>query len=578
MLGAAALAVEPEHEAARRPSQVLGRCPQPQFGLAVASEIDPGRLERTVALGDQRHPRSLDALQVTLPGDRLVLELCVVGIVVAHLADEQRRGIDDGDPQRRGPRVAGDDDELDGAVEAAGRVEQGRHVTAIGADRCQRGTPWRDRVVHLAGIGEGRDDDRRLVVSRQSANRGRDQELSATDERRRAVDHRERAGGIVRPFPGRLAAVSLLFPRGPPAEPRRLHPDPRRCRDAGPRGDEACRRREQALRSRDLVQTGERDEDGKPDGQAQGGGAVDHALGGHARQSGRGATLERPHHAAVDAIGPRLDEHGIDDVIVELGMILLDRAGRVDEVHPVERQRQEPADGGRQSGDQGRAQPRPAGPGRQAARNQPVLERHAERQPEQCRHRCAEEERRDRHALEVGARCREAVGEVPVGLALAVAGIGPRGDRQGVFADRRGFECRCHRSAPCHGRTGGQPESDGRTPLVLDRTPTFSKVYRQNAPAAPSRAAPGVRNDAARKPTWKTGAFPPCCAEQSARPAGPARLVSGPVWHGDSSRRRDLSPSRRRFVQRPLSRRGPAAARRPGRAVRPRRAGPQCRL
>ncbi len=133
MLGSVAVAVESEHESSGRPRQVAGADPHADVPLALAIEIDPGRLQRLVALCFQRDLRALDAPQIALPGHRLVGEPRVVGIVVGHLADEQRRLVDHGHPQPLAAGVAGGDHELERPVDPAGVAGQHGHMVAVRA-------------------------------------------------------------------------------------------------------------------------------------------------------------------------------------------------------------------------------------------------------------------------------------------------------------------------------------------------------------------------------------------------------------------------------------------------------------
>ena len=59
----------------------------------------------------------------------------------------------------------------------------------------------------------------------------------------------------------------------------------------------------------------------------------------------------------------RLDEHRVDEIVVEFGVFLLDHPRRVDEIHAIPHQRQNPADARRRDRRKPRQQP---GPPRQA--------------------------------------------------------------------------------------------------------------------------------------------------------------------------------------------------------------------
>ena len=77
-----------------------------------------------------------------------------------------------------------------------------------------------------------------------------------------------------------------------------------------------------------------------------------------------------------------LGKHGVDDVVVQFGMLPLEHPRRVDQVHPVSHQGNHPTDNGRCEYDKPRCEPDPANPRRQAAGYQPVFHDHAAGEPE----------------------------------------------------------------------------------------------------------------------------------------------------------------------------------------------------
>ena len=109
-----------------------------------------------------------------------------------------------------------------------------------------------------------------------------------------------------------------------------------------------------------------------------------------------------------------LGKHGVDDVVVQLGMLLLEHPRRVDEVHLVAHQRHHPADHGGREHDEPRGEPGPANPRRQATRDQPVFHDHTAGKPEHGSDARREQERGQRHALEVGTGRRQTFREIPL--------------------------------------------------------------------------------------------------------------------------------------------------------------------
>ena len=87
--------------------------------IAVAVKIQPRILEGLVALGDDGHLRALEGADVSLPLDNFALLPRIRWKVVPHLANEQRRRVDNGDSHRLAPGIAGPNHDLDGVIEAA---------------------------------------------------------------------------------------------------------------------------------------------------------------------------------------------------------------------------------------------------------------------------------------------------------------------------------------------------------------------------------------------------------------------------------------------------------------------------
>ena len=123
-----------------------------------------------------------------------------------------------------------------------------------------------------------------------------------------------------------------------------------------------------------------------------------------------------------------LHEHGIDEVVVEFGMLPFDRPCRVDQIHPIPHQWQDPANGRRTNGHEPTEEPCPPGPSGQTASHEPVLEHHATRHPDDCSDTDAEQEGRDRDPLVVGTGCGKPSGEIPLRLGVGLAVFGPRAD------------------------------------------------------------------------------------------------------------------------------------------------------
>ena len=266
-----AIGVEPQRKAPRRPRQIVLADPQRHVLLAVAAEVDPGGVERSVALRDDRHAGAFHAPQITLPGDRLRRPPRVAGVLVFHLAHEQRRRVDHGDPQPIAGCVPCGDHELEAVIEAPRRIGQDRHLPPLGIGR-HRHPPGRRRRVEGTIVAHPTDHDFRPLSAVESADATRHHQLAAPHHRDGAADRGERM---------RLPAGVRRRAGMPPGELRRIDPHPRRWPDGGPGRDEPRRRHEQALRRRELVDAGRGHEPRQGDRELERQAAIHHPLGGH---------------------------------------------------------------------------------------------------------------------------------------------------------------------------------------------------------------------------------------------------------------------------------------------------------
>ena len=471
MLRGGPIGVHGEHERTAGPRQVARADLEPQVALAVAVKIDPGRLERLVALGDERHPGPFDGPQIPLPLHRLPLAVRVGGILVPHLADQERRRIDHGDPDRFAAGVTSRDDDLDRLVEPAAGVGQqggvGRLLARTGIPAQPAGSliaqpagwliaqpaGWliaqpaagtisqhldppgfvrsvRGRRLGAAEFADRRDGEHRPLAVAQPIDATGDDQLPATDDRRPSCVNLQPAmpAVAVRPVVGRLVGQS-------PVQPRRLDPHPRRRGDAGPRGDQPGRGHEEALGSRQFIDGCQTHEHGQRTGQSHRIGTIDDAVGRQLREPLGGPAFERPHDQRRAPLRMRLHQHGVDQVVVEVGVFLLDGPGGVDQVHAIAHQRHDPADHGGQERRDARRQPGDTKPARQAAGHQPVLEEDAAGQPEQHPDAGTEQEGRQGHALEIGAGRRQSLGQIAIRFRFPFARVGPFGDRERVAAE-----------------------------------------------------------------------------------------------------------------------------------------------
>ena len=203
VFGAGTVGIHLQRKRPRHPRQVVRLLREFQVMIAVAVKIQPRILEGLVALGDDGHLRALEGADVSLPLDNFALLPRIRWKVVPHLANEQRRRVDNGDSHRLAPGIAGPNHDLDGVIEAAGTVGKHRRKpparTGVGGPiqpggspsanhlhlpRCGRraGGQSRGTIGHAAGRRR-RHCHQRLLVAAQSADVGRHHELPSAHER-----------------------------------------------------------------------------------------------------------------------------------------------------------------------------------------------------------------------------------------------------------------------------------------------------------------------------------------------------------------------------------------------------------
>ena len=343
MLRRRSVGIHPQLEGHRSPRQIARPDLHLQIALTVTGKINPSRVDRLVAFGDERYLRLFGRLQIPLPGDRLRSPGDVGGEVVAGLAHQERRGIDNDQTHRLAASVTGGDRELDRVLQAAHRIgQEGRERPG--------GLPFPGPTDHVdpprgtggimgAVVLHRHDMDNRLLPAAEAADRRGQDELPAAHEGRRSpVNHH-----LLRLGTGAdELRIDHPRPRHPPMEPRRINADARRSRDPGPRRHQPHRADQEALGGHQLIQAGQPHQRRQQHRQTDGERAVDDPVGGDVGKALRGALLQRSHDDGGAPLGVRLDEHRVDQIVVELGMLPLDRPGGVDEIHPVTDQRQEP--------------------------------------------------------------------------------------------------------------------------------------------------------------------------------------------------------------------------------------------
>ena len=270
VLSCRAVGIHLQHERAGRPRQIARPHLELEVAAAVAVKIDPGRLERLVAFGDDHDTRALDAPEVALPRHRLALAPHVGRKLVPHLPHHQRRRIDHRHADRLAPRIARLNRERHRLIEPAGRIRQHGGIALprahLATDPCHLRPPRHCRSIDGTAFEHRRDGDDRLLVAPQAADRGRHHELPTADQRGTARIDLD-APGIVR-----IASISVasrrvcagsgpdrgcLFPGHPPSQPRWLEPHPRRRRHTSPRSEEPGGGGQQTLRSDQRVDAGQ---------------------------------------------------------------------------------------------------------------------------------------------------------------------------------------------------------------------------------------------------------------------------------------------------------------------------------
>ena len=219
-----------------------------------------------------------------------------------------------------------------------------------------------------------------------------------------------------------------LFPWHSPAQERRFEPHACWRRHTRPRRQQTSSGGKHALRRRERIDARQSDEQGQRISQSHGQRAVDDGLRGHGGEPLRCASLERPHDRGGVSLGMRLHEDGVDQIVVEFGMLSLDHAGRVDKIHAIPHQRHNPADAGRDDRREPRQQPDPPRPPGQATRHEPVFEHHAARHPDESGHTGPEQKRGEGDPLVVGGGSGEPPCEIAFRLGVGLAVVAPPAD------------------------------------------------------------------------------------------------------------------------------------------------------
>ena len=441
MLGCRAFGIHLQHERAACPCQIARPHLEFQVAAAITPEVDPRRLQRLVALGDDHDTRALDGPQVALPRHRLPLSLHVCRKLIPHLPDQKGWRIDQRHADRLTPPVAGLHRERHRLIEPAGRIGQHGCIPLPGgrftANPCHLHSPRYRRPIDGAAVEQGRDDDHRPLVASQTADRTAHAQLPATDQRGPAGIDLD-ASGIVR-----VAAISAagcrvtasdgpddsrLFSWHPPLQSGWFESHPRRRRHAGPWREQPRRGGEHALRGRQRVDTRQAHKHRQRIGQPHRLRTIDDRLGRHGREPFGRPPLERLHDRGGIALWMRLDQHGVDEIVVEFGMFLLDHPRRVDEIDAIPQQRQDPPDARRNDRRKPHQEPCPPRPAGQATCDDPVLQQNPAGDPEQRRHPGPQQKRGERDPLVVGAGRGEPPGEVAFRLGVGLAVVAPRAD------------------------------------------------------------------------------------------------------------------------------------------------------
>ena len=421
-LRTAAIGVELEREGAARPRVLRPLQPQRHVPAAVAAEVDGRRLERPVGFGRDGHPRPFDGPDVALPGQRLLLAAGVLGVAVSHLPHQQRGRVAQDHPDSLAAGVPGGDGALERLVKPPLFVGHDHDPHAGGTGR-ERRRPRGRRRIGGSVVTKRPHDQLRLLAGIEAIDSCRDHQLPAAVEPGDAVDDVECSA--------RRIGGRRILARHPPRQPRGGDADPGRRREAAPGRDQPGRRDDETLRREQLIETDEAHERRQDPAQAHGGRAIDHPFVGHPRQAPSRPPPERLDDGLGRFVAPLLDEHGVDEIVVQFGVVPLDGPGGEHEIDAIHDQRHEPADRRRHGRREADRQPRPPGPRRQAAGHEPVLDEHARQHPGHGGHRGGQQERGHHHALEVGDRGGESAGEVLLRLGAldGIAAPGPNGQR-----------------------------------------------------------------------------------------------------------------------------------------------------
>ena len=306
---------------------------------------------------------------------------------------------------------------------------------SLAADPCHIRPPWHRRPIDGTAVKHRRDGDDRPLVAPQAVDRSRHHKLPTPYQRGTARFDLD-ISWIVRiaaiGVGGRRARTgpdrSCVLTGHPPSQPRWLEPHPRRRGNAGPRREQPGRGRQQTLRRHQRVDTGQPHERSQRIRQPNRQRPIDDRLRRHRREPLGGPPLERLHDRGSIALRMRLDEHGVDEIVVEFRVFFLDHPRRVDEIHAIPHQRQNPPAASRHDRREPRQEPRPPRPAGQAARHEPVFERHAACYPDERGHAGAKQERDESDTLVVGTGRGQPPGQIAFRFRVRLAVVCPRAD------------------------------------------------------------------------------------------------------------------------------------------------------
>ena len=298
MLGGSPFGIHSQGKGSCRSCQIARPHLQPHVSFVIAVKINPCRFQRLVTFGNDRYLRALDATHISLPLDRFVFALRVVGIVVSHLTHEQRWGIDNGDSYRQAVSIARLNGDLDRLVESACLIGKQSCEACSSANLCSAwlhcnlplccsGCGCR-RVFGGCWVGEWCDRDDRLFVAVQAANNRCHKQLPSPHKRchPRICFQPSAIGFCI------LAAIGCrCFSRQPPGENRRVDANPRRWRKANPRQQQTRGAHEQTLGSRHLVDARQPHQQRQAVGQSHSSRTIHDNVVGYGRESLGGAML-----------------------------------------------------------------------------------------------------------------------------------------------------------------------------------------------------------------------------------------------------------------------------------------------